>query len=81
MPVVASPPAEYSRQTVCVTAKSPQRCGAEAFTAPGSVNTTADTITVHLERRAYTPVRVKATLPDDTRIPWLGNRVIRYELA
>lgn len=48
---------------------------------PGQITTTADTITVRLERRAYTPVLRKAALPDDTRIPWLGNRVIRYELT
>jgi len=48
---------------------------------PGQITTTTDTITVRLERRAYTPVLRKAALPDDTRIPWLGNRVIRYELA
>src|SRR5664279_225496 len=48
---------------------------------PGQITTTTDTITVRLERRAYTPVLRKATLPDDTRIPWLGNRIIRYELA
>ncbi len=50
---------------------------------PGQITTTTttETITVRLERRAYTPVLRKATLPDDTRIPWLGNRIIRYELT
>jgi hypothetical protein len=48
---------------------------------PGQITTTADAITVRLERRAFSPVLRKAALPDDTRIPWLGNRVIRYELA
>ena len=48
---------------------------------PGQITTNAETITVRLERRAYTPVLRKAKLPDTTRIPWLGNRVIRYELT
>lgn len=41
---------------------------------------TTDSITVRLERRAYTPTLRKAELPTDTRIPWLGNKTIRYEL-
>jgi hypothetical protein len=48
---------------------------------PGTIITTDDTITVHLERRAYTPTLRKAELPTDTRIPWLGNKTIRYELS
>jgi hypothetical protein len=48
---------------------------------PGTIITTNDTITVHLERRAYTPVLRAADLPTDIRIPWLGNRTIRYELS
>jgi transposase len=47
---------------------------------PGTITTTNDTITVRLERRAYTPVLRAAEMPTDTRIPWLGNRTIRYEL-
>ncbi len=47
---------------------------------PGQITTTSDTITVRLERRAYTPVLRKASIPD-TVIPWLGHRVIRYEYA
>jgi hypothetical protein len=48
---------------------------------PGQIITSTDTITVRLERRAFSPVLRKASLPQDTRVPWLGNRVIRYELA
>jgi hypothetical protein len=47
---------------------------------PGQITTTEDAITVRLERRAYTPVLRKTSLPD-TRIPWLGNRAIRYQYA
>jgi transposase len=48
---------------------------------PGQIITTSDTITIRLERRAYSPILRKASLPADTRIPWLGNRTIHYELA
>ena len=48
---------------------------------PGTIITTDDTITVHLDRRAYSPVLRKADLPTDTPIPWLGNKTIRYELS
>jgi hypothetical protein len=48
---------------------------------PGQIITTGDTITVRLERRAYTPVLRKASLPPATPIPWWGNRTLRYEFA
>ena len=47
---------------------------------PGQIITTPDTITVRLERRAYTPVLRRAALPD-TPVPWWGNRTLRYEFA
>ncbi|MGH3304279.1 MAG: hypothetical protein ACRDOK_21900, partial [Streptosporangiaceae bacterium] len=47
---------------------------------PGQIITTPDTITIRLARRAFSPVLRKASLPD-TRVPWLGNRTIRYEYA
>jgi hypothetical protein len=48
---------------------------------PGTIINSGDTITVRLERRAYTPVLRKASLPAQTTIPWWGNRTLRYELA
>ena len=48
---------------------------------PGQIITTAGTITIRLERRAYSPVLRKASLPQATAVPWLGNRAIRYEYA
>ncbi len=48
---------------------------------PGQIMTTAGTITIRLERRAYSPVLRKASLPQATAVPWLGNRAIRYEYA
>jgi hypothetical protein len=48
---------------------------------PGQIITGGGTITVRLERRAFSPVLRKAGLPADTRVPWWGGRTIRYELA
>jgi hypothetical protein len=48
---------------------------------PGQIITEPHVITVRLERRAYSPVLRKATLPADARIPWLGNRIVRYEFT
>jgi transposase len=45
---------------------------------PGQITTTHDTITVRLERRAYTPVLRKAALPE-TPVPWWGGRTLRFE--
>ena len=47
---------------------------------PGQIITDATTITVRLERRAYSPVLRKAHLPAATTVPWWGNRILRYEL-
>jgi hypothetical protein len=38
-------------------------------------------VPLRLERRAYSPVLRKASLPAATTIPWLGNRTISYEFA
>jgi transposase len=48
---------------------------------PGEIITTDDTITVRLNRRAYTPVLRKAELPAATPVPWWNNRTLRYELV
>ena len=40
-----------------------------------------DTITVRLERRAFSPVLRKADLPAATPVPWWGGRTIRYEIT
>jgi hypothetical protein len=46
----------------------------------GTILKSDDTITVRLDRRAYSPVLRSADLPDTT-IPWWGNRRLRYEFA
>jgi hypothetical protein len=48
---------------------------------PGQITATSDQITIRLERRAYSPVLRKASLPATTRVPWLGNRLIHYEFS
>ena len=48
---------------------------------PGQIITTGNQITVRLERRAFSPVLRKASLPEATTIPWWGNRTLRYEFA
>ena len=47
----------------------------------GKIITTGRTITVRLDGRAYAPVLRQANLPDDTVVPWWGNRPIRYEIS
>ena len=48
---------------------------------PGQITTTADAITVRLERRAFSPVLRQADLPTATPIPWWQGRTIRYEIT
>ena len=48
---------------------------------PGTITTSGDTITVRLDRRAYSPVLRQADLPQDTPVPWWGNRTLRYEFS
>jgi len=47
---------------------------------PGQIITSGHTITVRLERRAYSPVLRKASLPD-TPVPWWDGRTVRYEIT
>jgi hypothetical protein len=48
---------------------------------PGQITTDGNTITVRLDRRAFSPVLRKAQLPADTPVPWWGRRTIRYQLT
>jgi hypothetical protein len=48
---------------------------------PGQIITTDTTITVRLDRRAYSPVLRQADLPNDTHVPWWANRTLRYHLT
>ena len=46
----------------------------------GVIHTTDDTITVRLDRRAYSPVLRSADLPDTT-VPWWGGRRLHLDYA
>jgi transposase len=48
---------------------------------PGEIITTGDTITIRLNRRAYSPVLRQADLPTHTTVPWWDNRTLRYQFA
>jgi len=48
---------------------------------PGTIINNDDTITVRLDRRAYSPVMRQADIPTETTVPWWGNRKLRYEYA
>jgi hypothetical protein len=48
---------------------------------PGQIITTPHTVTVRLERRAFSPVLRSADLPPATPVPWWQGRPIRYEFA
>ena len=48
---------------------------------PGQIITTADAVTVRLERRAYSPVLRQAALPPETPIPWWGGKLLRFEFS
>jgi transposase len=51
------------------------------LTTPGEIINNGDTITIRLDRRAYSPVLRQADLPTDTPVPWWGNRTLHYEYA
>jgi transposase len=48
---------------------------------PGQIINHGDSITIRLNRRAYSPVLRQADLPTDTTVPWWGNRTLRYQFA
>jgi hypothetical protein len=48
---------------------------------PGTIITSADVITVRIDRRAYSPVLRQASLPADTTVPWWDNRQLHFEFA
>jgi hypothetical protein len=40
-----------------------------------------DTITVRLDLRAYSPLLRQADIPDETIVPWWGDRRLRFQYA
>jgi transposase len=48
--------------------------------APGKIFVDGDNITVQFRKRAHTPIlRTNETLMRPCRVPWLGNKVLRYK--
>jgi hypothetical protein len=47
----------------------------------GTITNDDDTITVTLNRRAYSPVLRQSSLPAETTIPWWQNRRLRFQFS
>src|ERR1700733_4654043 len=48
---------------------------------PGEISSDGTSITVKINRRAYSPVLRDADLPADTTVPWWGGRPLHFEFA
>ncbi len=48
---------------------------------PGEIITNSASITVKINRRAYSPVLRHASLPADTTVPWWGGRQLHFEFT
>src|SRR5260370_41921561 len=48
---------------------------------PGTIITSADAITVRIDRRTCPPVLRQASLPTDTTVPWRGNPRLHFDSA
>ncbi len=47
----------------------------------GTITTSGDTITVRIDRRAYSPILRHASLPADTTVPWWHGRRLHFEFS
>ncbi len=48
---------------------------------PAEIISNGDSITIKINRRAYSPVLRHASLPADTPVPWWGGRQLHFEFA
>ena len=48
---------------------------------PGEITNQGTSITVKINRRAYSPVLRHAGLPEDAAVPWWGGRPLHFEFA
>jgi hypothetical protein len=48
---------------------------------PGTIINDSDTVTIRIDRRAYSPVLRHADLPADTTVPWWAGRRLHFEFA
>ena len=51
------------------------------FDTPGVIINTGTSITIKINRRAYSPVLRGTDLPADTTVPWWGGRQLRFEFV
>jgi hypothetical protein len=47
----------------------------------GTIYWEGEAITVHLDRRAYSPVLRQADLPAEIAVPWWGDRKLRFKIG
>ena len=47
----------------------------------GTISISGDTVTVRIDRRAYSPVLRQASLPADTTVPWWHGRRLHFEFS
>ena len=63
------------------TAATPDTLQRRFLDTPGTIHSDTDTITVVLNRRAYSPVLRQSDLPADTTVPWWQGRRLRLQFA
>jgi transposase-like protein len=63
------------------TTATPDTLQRRFLDSAGTITTTNDQITVHIDRRAYSPVLRQASLPADTTVPWWNNRRLHFEFS
>ena len=56
-------------------------CTVRFLDSSGTFTAAANTITVRIDRRAYSPVLRQASLPADTTIPWWQGRRLHFEFS
>jgi hypothetical protein len=49
--------------------------------SPGTITTSGATITVRIDRRAYSPVLRQASLPADTTVSWRHGQRLHFEFS
>ena len=59
----------------------PTPSSASFLDSPGTILNDRDTITIRIDRRAYSPVLRQASLPADTTVPWWHGRRLRFEFT
>jgi transposase-like protein len=63
------------------TTATPDTLQRRFLDSAGTITTTSDQITVHIDRRAYSPVLRQSSLPADTTVPWWNNRRLHFEFS